>query len=223
MGCPAKVIVNQGAGCAMIREPIVALSVIKATIEGADGKIPVSVKTRTGFSSDSESTEWLSMLLDSGIAGLSLHARTRRDMSKVPARWENLINLRMLRDQINPTVKILGNGDITSLEDAYSRIAETGVDGAMVGRGLFGNPWFFNQDVKKENLPTGEVLEILRDHISLFEEYLGDTKSFSIMKKHFKSYLRDTELDKHTKHNFLETNSSTEAIELINCLLRTYA
>lgn len=223
MGCPAKVIVEQGAGCAMIKEPDTALRVIKAALEGADGKIPVSVKTRTGFSSDLESIEWLSLLLDSGIEGLSLHARTRKDMSKVPARWENLVLLKELRDKINPGVKILGNGDITSLENADQRILETGVDGVMVGRALFGNPWFFNRDIVKKDLPVIEVLQILKEHIALFDLYLGDTKSFSIMRKHFKSYLKDTEIEKLLRQQIIDTDNSLIAMGLINDLVEIYA
>lgn len=216
MGCPARVIVNQGAGCAMIRDPETAIQVINATIEGANGKIPVSVKTRTGFNRDDEREDWLTKLLNTDIACLSLHARTRKDMSKVPARWENISYLVELRDKINPDIRIVGNGDIADLSEIKQKVLETGCDGVMVGRGIFGNPWFFNHEVNKSELSDKVILSAIIQHVELFDRYLGDTKNFSLMKKHFKSYLRDTDLSKADKQEFMEVKNAEEVYRLID-------
>lgn len=214
MGCPARVIVNQGAGCAMIKDPNTAIQVIKATIQGTEGKIPVSVKTRTGFSSDRESEDWFRALLQTDIDCLILHARTRKDMSKVPARWENVSKLVQMRDAINPKIKIVGNGDVSSMTEIFEKISETGADGIMVGRGIFGNPWFFNPTIQKSELPDKVIIDTLIDHVKLFNRYLGDTKNFSLMKKHFKTYLRDTSLTRDQKQLFLEVDNADQVFQL---------
>jgi len=214
MGCPARVIVKQGAGCAMIREPDQAIAVINATIEGASGQIPVSVKTRTGFASDNEQHDWATRLLETDIATLTMHARTRQDMSKVPARWENISKVVSLRDRLNPNVVILGNGDVTNLDEAEMKIAQTGCDGVMIGRGIFGNPWLFNKAIKKTDLSDQEIVKTLLEHSDLFNRYLGDTKSFALMKKHYKTYLSNTDLDKSAKQSFIQAGNYEEVIEI---------
>jgi nifR3 family TIM-barrel protein len=146
MGCPDKAIEKQGAGASMIKTPEVAAAVISATKRGiarAGKTIPVSVKTRVGYHAPIIDT-WIRFLLQQDIAALTVHARTRKDLSKVPARWEYLKEVVKLRDRISPDTVIIGNGDVISLQDGIARAKESGVDGVMVGRALFGNPWFFD-------------------------------------------------------------------------------
>jgi len=143
MGCPDKTIEKQGAGAKMITTPETAVSVIAATKRGA-GTIPVSVKTRVGYN-HIEIKDWVSLLLQQDIAALTVHARTRKELSKVPARWEYLKEVVALRDKIAPQTVVIGNGDVTSLADGKMKAAQSGVDGVMVGRALFGNPWFFDE------------------------------------------------------------------------------
>lgn len=146
MGCPDKTIEKQGAGAGMIKTPDIAISVIAAVKRGiaAAGKdIPVSVKTRVGYASPIV-REWIGMLLEQDIAALTVHARTRKDLSKAPAQWDYLKEVVALRDKIAPETVIIGNGDVISLSDGIEKARETGVDGVMVGRALFGNPWFFD-------------------------------------------------------------------------------
>lgn len=225
MGCPDKTIEKQGAGAAMIKNPESALLVIEAAkraIASSGKDIPLSVKTRVGYNAV-QIDEWIPLLLKSGIAALTVHARTRKEMSKVPAHWEYLKKVVALRDELAPETIILGNGDVTSLADGKERARISGVDGVMVGRALFGNPWFFDESramtatipkkpsrfllllkrffpfITSESKRTAPVsatkpitiaerLTVLVEHTKLFEELLGDIKSFSIMKKHYKAY-----------------------------------
>lgn len=217
MGCPDRSIEKQGCGSAMIKTPSVAKAVIAAAKKGAktnEGGIPVSVKTRLGYNED-QVEEWIPFLLEQDIAALTVHARTRKDMSKVPARWERLKRVVELRDEIAPHTKIIGNGDVLSRIDGLNKIKDSGVDGAMVGRALFGNPWFFHPDrtlpVHLKALPTKGVnrdtlyeeasneagveyisleerLYVLVEHSKLFAELLP-FKNFAIMKKHYKAYV----------------------------------
>lgn len=154
MGCPDKTIEKQGAGAKMISSPLDAQKVIQAAKEGikAAGKdIPVSVKTRIGFH-EPEVDTWIPFLLEQDIAALTVHARTRKELSKVPAHWESLREVVLHRDRIAPHTVIIGNGDVTSLSDGRKKAIESGVDGVMIGRALFGNPWFF--DASREVVAT---------------------------------------------------------------------
>lgn len=217
MGCPAGAIIDQGCGAAMIKTPELAVAIIRAAKRGAksdEGGIPVSVKTRLGYHQD-QLEEWIPVLLAEKPAVLTVHARTRKEMSKVPARWERLRRVVELRNEISPDTLIIGNGDVLSLADARAKIADTGVDGAMIGRALFGNPWFFHPTIslplRMKSLPThgvklediseadnsdealeyvsiAERLRVLVEHSYLFCELLP-FKNFAIMKKHYKAYV----------------------------------
>jgi len=217
MGCPAGTIIEQGCGAAMIRTPDIAQAVIRAAKRGAlsnEGGIPVSVKTRLGYNTD-QVEDWIPVLLQEEPAALTIHVRTRKEMSKVPARWERLERIVALRDELSPDTKIIGNGDIVSALDGRQKALQYGVDGAMIGRALFGNPWFFHptkqvpykmtalptHGVERESImvtdtsETGieyvtieERLRVLVEHSKLFLELLPH-KNFVVMKKHYKAYV----------------------------------
>ena len=144
MGCPDRNVEKQCAGAAMMKNPKLAAECIEATRRGA-GKLPISVKTRLGFNKNELDT-WLPHLLESDLAAITIHARTRKEMSKVPARWEEIKRAVEIRDKHDSTpdhTLILGNGDVVDIADGRKKIAETGADGVMIGRGIFGNPWLF--------------------------------------------------------------------------------
>jgi nifR3 family TIM-barrel protein len=146
MGCPDKTIEKQGSGAGMIKTPDVASAVIAAAKRGvaAAGKnIPVSVKTRVGYYTP-EIQSWIKTILLQDIAALTVHARTRKDLSKVPAKWDYIKEVVALRDAVAPETVIIGNGDVVSLADGEAKARASGADGVMVGRALFGNPWFFD-------------------------------------------------------------------------------
>lgn len=141
MGCPDRSIEKQGCGSAMIKNPENARAIIRAAKKGA-GDLPVSVKTRLGYNQDELET-WLPELLAEDPAVVTIHARTRKEMSKVPARWERIARAVEIRDEQKSNALIFGNGDATGLDDAHAKAAETGADGVMLGRAIFGNPWLF--------------------------------------------------------------------------------
>jgi nifR3 family TIM-barrel protein len=216
MGCPDRSIEKQGAGSAMIKTPDIAQEVIQAVKEGAQD-IPVSVKTRVGYNKD-QIDEWIPKILEMDIAALTIHARTRKEMSLVPARWEDV--KRVVEIAEGTDTVILGNGDVTSLEDAKEKAEMSGADGVMIGRGAFGNPWFFNQKVSKEDLPVEEVLRVAIEHTKMFEEKLGDIKNFAIMKKHFKAYVNGFDGAKELRVKLMETKTAKEVEETINTFLQ---
>ncbi len=247
MGCPDKSIEKQGAGACMIKTPEIAKLIIQSAKEGiadAGRDIPVSVKTRVGYNKV-EIDSWIPHLLAQDIATLTVHARTRKEMSKVPARWEHIKEVVKIREKMGVKTKIIGNGDVVDIAHGYELAKETGCDGIMIGRAVFGNPWIFDHDrvivkrPKKMNLflayilprkwmkklqgdsrytisevSTKEKLQTLVEHTKLYDELLGDIKSFSIMKKHYKAYVNGFPGAKELRVKLMET-SSADDVEVV--------
>jgi nifR3 family TIM-barrel protein len=190
MGCPAKEVEKHCAGAALIRQPRLAQECIAACQDGGGG-LPVSVKTRIGYSAN-EADTWLAALLAARPAALIVHARTRDEMSRVPARWDVVAQTVSIARGLYPNADerplVLGNGDVESLAAARTRASEAGADGVMIGRGIFGNPWLFNPDVERENLTQEEILSVMLEHTRLFLELYGSSRPFEMMKKHYKAY-----------------------------------
>jgi nifR3 family TIM-barrel protein len=221
MGCPDRSIEKQGCGAAMIRNPETAKEIIQAAKRGAkmgepDG-IPVSVKTRVGYN-DNQLEEWLPALLAEAPTVLTLHARTRKEMSKVPARWEHVKRAVEIRDEFGSDTIILGNGDALSVEDAQSKVDETGADGVMLGRAIFGNPWLFHPDKDLSNISLEERLSVMVEHTKLFEELLP-FKNFATMKKHYKAYVNTFPGAVELRAELMEKNNSEETEEAVERFL----
>lgn len=158
MGCPAKSAVKSG-GAALIRQPDLAAEAIAAAKKAG---LPVSVKTRLGYSSVEEWRGWLTHLLQQDIATLTIHLRTKREMSKVPAHWELIPEIKALRDEIAPQTLLVINGDVKNRKEGEELAAKYGVDGIMIGRGVFGDPFCFNKsNVSTSGLPGHPSLESL--------------------------------------------------------------
>lgn len=209
MGCPDRSIEGQGCGAAMIKNPKNAREIIRAAKEGAP-KLPISVKTRIGYNKNEIAT-WIPEILEEGVAALTVHCRTRKEMSLVPARWEHIREVTVLRDKISPETLIIGNGDVKDIDDARAKAAEFGADGVMLGRAIFGNPWLFSSLHGKQVIPTiSEKLNVLVEHTKLYEKLLGDIKSFAIMKKHFKAYVNGFEGAKEFRTELMEAKDAKE-------------
>jgi len=229
MGCPARTIEKQGCGSAMIKGPKKARAVIRAAKRGA-GSLPVSVKTRLGYNVDEIET-WVPEILAEEPAVLTLHARTRKELSKVPARWERIARAVEIRDALGSETLIFGNGDVTSLEDAHTRIAESGADGAMLGRAIFGNPWLFHpskclpehmalstastNETEHEVISLRERLRVMVEHTALFVELLP-FKNFAIMKKHYKAYVHGFPGASQLRAALMETNTPDEVAAIVD-------
>jgi nifR3 family TIM-barrel protein len=184
MGCPVKAVCNIGAGSSLIKEPQKAQEIIQATIAGA-GSLPVSVKTRLGYGKI-EADEWVTTLLEAQPAAITFHLRTKKELSQVPAHWEEMPHIVELAR--GSGVLILGNGDIKTIEQAEKVAMETGCDGVMIGRAIFGNPWLFNRNRRLEDVTMDELLETMVVHCHLYDEVFGDDKKFLVMRKHLMAY-----------------------------------
>lgn len=216
MGCPDKSIEKQGAGACMIKNPESARAIIRAAKRGAPN-LPISVKTRIGYNKNEIAT-WIPELLAENIAALTIHARTRKEMSKVPARWEHVREVVELRDKLGVDTLILGNGDVKDIEDAKQKAAETGCDGIMLGRAIFGNPWLFDQNRKV--IPLEEKLHVLVEHTKLYEELLGGIKSFAIMKKHYKAYVNNFEGATELREKLMACENAGQVEAVVDTFLK---
>lgn len=213
MGCPDKSVEKQGAGASLIKNPKLAQEIILAAKKGA-GDLPVSVKTRIGYNKNELET-WLPAILETNPALVTVHARTRKEMSLVPARWEHVKRAVEIRDAMKSQTLIFGNGDALDLDDARKKVDETSCDGVMLGRAIFGNPWRFNKNIKKEDLSEREILNVLLEHSKLFEELLPH-KSFAIMKKHFKAYVSGWDGAKDLRVKLMDTSNAKEVENIVN-------
>lgn len=229
MGCPDKNVMKQGAGASCIKDPALAQRLIVAAREGsvAGGKqLPISVKTRLGFNEDTLE-EWLPALLAAQPAMITVHGRTKKEMSKVPARWERI--KRAVEIAKGSGTLIFGNGDVHDIADAEMKVAETGVDGVMLGRAIFGNPWLFDRD--KEVTVREKVLAAL-EHTQAFEKEwgppassrdealrAGSTKSFELMKKHYQAYINHFPLAKELRVELMACHSASDVEAIIQKFL----
>jgi nifR3 family TIM-barrel protein len=228
MGCPDKSIEKQGAGAAHMKNPKLAQEVIRAAMRGASksGKnIPVSVKTRIGYNKNELET-WLPAILETNPAVVTVHARTRKEMSLVPARWEHVKRAVEIRNGFvdsngkKSETLILGNGDVLDIADAEKKVEETGCDGVMMGRAIFGNPWCFNKEVKREHISIPDRLRVMAEHTKLFEELLPH-KSFAIMKKHYKAYVHGWDGAKELRMNLMEAKDAEEIENIVEEYVRS--
>jgi len=216
MGCPDRKIEKQGAGAALMKNPKLAQEIIKETKRGA-GSMPVSVKTRIGFNKI-ETTKWIKALLEARPAAISIHWRTRQEMSEVSAHWAEAKKVMKLAQGTGTL--IIGNGDVNSLADAYAKTEKYGVDGVMVGRGAFGKPWFF-RPLPKPPLTKGrepdvkEKLKIMVEHAALFEKLYQGKRNFNIMKKHFKAYVSGFEGAKELRIKLMAADNVKEVKQAI--------
>lgn len=186
MGCPAKSAIKSG-GSALIRNPELAAASIKAANTAG---LPVSVKTRLGYSSIDEWRDWLSHLLRQDIVALTVHLRSKKEMSKVPAHHELIPAIKALRDEVAPETLLLVNGDIEDRLHAETIVKETGIDGAMIGRGIFHDPFAFSHDTYSHD--TQKSLDLLKLQLDLFDLYQSKTgRPFETLKRFFKIYVRD--------------------------------
>ena len=210
MGCAVRNVLSTGGGSALIKEPDLAKEIIKAVKQEA-GCIPVSVKTRLGYSIvDTEN--WIGLLLNQGLDMLTVHGRIAKDSYAIPSRWDEIQKVVKMRDEISPTTLIIGNGDITSSRQGEEYTKTYGTDGYMVGRGILNNPWLFSG---REDIPEEERFNILLEHAKLFNEVWGDTKNFSVIKKYIKAYISDFEGANELRQRLMMVNSYEDLVSLI--------
>lgn len=221
MGCPDRAVERQGAGAALMKNPKLAREVIRAAQQGAP-ELPISVKTRIGYNRDElgpPSGGWLPALLETDLTAITIHARTRQEMATVPAQWESVARAVAIRNELKSQTLIIGNGDVANLKEAVARVRETGADGIMLGRAIFGNPWLFGENQKA--IEIKEKLKVMVEHTKLFEKLLGGTKNFAIMKKHFKAYVTGWNGSNELRQELMEAPNGAAVEKIVDKYLAT--
>lgn len=219
-GCPQKNVTSHGGGACLIQDPTLMKEIIQATKEGARSAgrpIPISVKTRPGYKKISD--DWIQFLLEQNIDALTVHGRTVAELSKVPAHWDEIGKIIVLRNQMKKDTIILGNGDVIDYADAVKKCETYGTDGAMIGRGIFHNLWAFDPRGISHMDDHGELVRIMREHIRLFDKTWGATKNFAVLKKFFKIYVQGFPHASEIREQLMETKTAQGAEQILKMIL----
>ena len=210
-GCPDSSATKAGAGAAMIQNPELTSQMIAAMKESG---LPVSVKCRIGYSRIDEMEAWISHLLRQDIAALTVHLRTKKEMSKVGAHWELMPRIKQLRDEIAPQTLLFGNGDVRDRAHGLELIEQTGIDGVMIGRGIFHNPFAFEPEPREHS--REELVKLLRYQLDLHDKYNMDgQRKFDPLKRSFKIYIRDFEGAAELRDKLMHTKNTVEVRSLL--------
>ena len=212
MGCPVPNVAERGKGSGLILRPEVAAELIQAAKAGG---LPVSVKTRIGFTQQSELDDWISHLLKQDIANLSIHLRTRKEMSKVVAHWELIPRVVELRDALAPQTLITINGDIQDRQMGLELAEKYGVDGIMIGRGIFKNPFAFEKEAREHS--SEELIALLRLQLDLQDQYAQFIpRSITGLHRFFKIYVKGFPGANDLRVQLMDTKTTDEVRAILD-------
>ena len=215
MGCPEKNVVKNGTCSALINDPELAIALIQATQTGAAGRLPVSVKTRLGF--NQIDFTWHTTLLQQKLSMLSIHGRTRAQMSKVPADWAAIGQVRKLRDSLAPETLIVGNGDVMSRAQGEALAKEHQLDGIMVGRGIFQDPYLFALQTPWLAFTPDQRIALYRRHVELFKAtWHNNERPIQTLNKFCKIYINHFENAKELREELMAANSADELLQIMD-------
>jgi tRNA-dihydrouridine synthase len=216
MGCPDSSAVKSGGGAGMIRTPELAYEMIAAAKVAG---LPVSVKTRLGYSFVDEWHDWLKGILEQDVAVLTIHLRTKKEMSKVPAHFELIPAIKQLRDEIAPDTLLVINGDVKDRAHGLEFVESHGVDGVMIGRGIFANPFAFEATTDTPRSKQ-ELLDLLRYHLNLYDTYSELTRRpFETLKLFFKIYILDFDGASELRDRLMHSKSTDEARSVLDTVI----
>lgn len=225
-GCPVKKVACKGAGAGVLKDLPLMVRLTEAVVRSTS--LPVTVKTRLGWDSDTKNIEEVAeRLQDIGIKALAVHGRTRMQMYKGSADWTLIGKVKN-----NPRIKIpiFGNGDIDSVEKAVEYKNRYGVDGIMIGRAAIGYPWIFNEIkhfVKTgEHLPAPSIdqrIEVCRKHLRRSFEWKGPIVGILEMRRHYANYLKGLPNIKEYRNKLVVTKEIEEIEEILSEISTQYA
>lgn len=215
MGCPDKTVVKNGCCSALINNRELAVEIIKATQEGAAGRIPVSVKTRLGF--NEVDLTWHELLLQQNLSMLSVHGRTRKQMSLVPADWETIGTIRELRDRIALHTLMVGNGDVESRAQGLALAQKYQLDGIMVGRGIFRDPFLFAEHSPWPNYTEAQRKALYARHVRLFAQtWANNERRVATLNKFCKIYINGFDGAKELRDALMHAQSTDELLSKLS-------
>ena len=212
MGCPVPNVAQNGKGSGLILRPEVAANIIEAAKAGG---LPVSVKTRLGYNDVDEWHDWLTHILKQDIVNLSIHLRTTEELSQVDAHWELIPEIKKLRDKVAPDTLLTINGDIPDRQTGLKLASQYGVDGVMIGRGIFKNPFAF--EIEQKDHSSKELLDLLRLHLDLHDQYSKlELRPFKALHRFFKIYVKGFRGASELRNQLMNTNSTDEVRVLLD-------
>lgn len=214
MGCPVHDVVKKGAGSGLIGNYEGAGKLIDAAKRGAPN-LPISVKTRLGLKTNI-AEDWVTFLLGKDLAALTVHGRIAKQMSQGDANWEEVGKIVKLKNKTSPETLIIGNGDVKSFSEVQEKAKKYGVDGVMIGRGVFANPWVFSKDSKNTVHSKEDFIQLLLKHLDLFEKNWGESKNYEVMKKFFKMYIKEFDGANALRIKLMDTKNFEEARKILS-------
>jgi tRNA-dihydrouridine synthase len=216
-GCPDSAALKSGSGAALIKNHELTAQLIAACKESG---LPVSVKCRLGYSSIDEWKGWVGFLLQQDIVALTVHLRTKKEMSKVDAHWELMKDIRELRDEVAPGTLLIGNGDVRDRQHGLELVEQSGIDGIMIGRGIFHNPFAF--ETSKRPHSREELLGLLSLQLDLYDNMAlsHPSRPFDTLKRFFKVYVRDFEGASELRDTLMHTKNTAEVRAVLGEITR---
>ena len=224
-GCPVKKVVCKGAGAGILKDIPMMVKLTEAMAKRTN--IPLTVKTRLGWDHNSiKIVEVAERLQDVGCAAISVHGRTRAQMYKGDADWSYISKVKN-----NPRmyIPVFGNGDVNTPERAMEMRDNYGLDGAMIGRGSIGNPWFFNQ--VKHFMETGihlpspsieQRVSVARRHLEMSVAWKGEILGVLETRRHYTNYFRGYKNFKPYRTRMVTSNHSQEIYDILNEVLQKF-
>lgn len=214
MGCPVKTVVKNGACAALINNQTLAGEIIQATKEGLAGKIPLSVKTRIGYSGYDKS--WLEFMISQKLSMLSIHLRTAKELSKAAAHWELMGGIKALRDKLSPETLLVGNGDVANRTEAAALAETYGIDGVMIGRGIFHDPFAFAGKSSWADYTRQQKMELYAQHIQLFAEtWQHQEHPIHTLNKFCKIYINGFDGAKEMREELMQATTIEQLLSLL--------
>lgn len=217
LGCPDRNVMKKSAGAGLIGNYDVVEKMIKAVKRGASG-IPVSVKTRLRRK-EITTKDWIGFLLKQDLSALTVHGRTPEQQSLGAADWDEIGRIVEMRNGISPKTLIVGNGDVKSYVEVLEKYDKYKIDGVMIGRGIFSNPWVFDKSSNPQIRPRKEYITILLRHLDLFEKTWGKKRNYAVLKKFFKMYVRSFDGANELRDQLMKTENSNEVKEILKNLV----
>lgn len=213
MGCPVKKVVKDGCCSALILDRGLAGEIIQATKDAA-GDFPLSVKTRLGYKEVDMS--WIEFLLQQKLNMLTIHCRTVKQMSKVPAQWEYMKEIKRMRDELSPTTLLVINGDIKNRQHGEELVKKYGLDGAMIGRGIFHDPYAFAKKSLWQDLTDTQKKELYTKHVKLFAKtWKNNQRKVQTLNKFCKIYINDFPGASELRDKLMHAHDIEELLKLL--------
>ncbi len=215
MGCPVKAVVKNGCCIALVDNRELAAEIIQAIKKAAGKDFPVSVKTRLGLKTVDLS--WIEFLLKQKLNMLTIHGRTAKELSKTPVNWGIFDEIRTLRDKVSPKTLLVGNGDIVSRAQGSKLAAQYSLDGMMIGRGIFDDPFVFAEQSPWGNYTKEQKIVLYKKHVKLFAKtYKQDERNIRTLNKFCKIYINGFDGAKELREQLMTAQSADKLLSLLS-------